>query len=120
MGHFAAGVQFGSLMLNPCQHLSTFCNYPPPSPPPPGQPVLQPPSPPTVLGLGHMLPMMGHLAAGVQFESLMLKWRREYGPFFEFRLPNNPAVVIVADPDAIKEVSSRVMAAGVVVVLSPR
>jgi hypothetical protein len=53
-----------------------------------------------------MLPMMGHLAAGVQFESLMLKWRREYGPFFEFRLPNNPSVVIVADPEAIKEAST--------------
>jgi hypothetical protein len=45
------------------------------------------------------------LASGVPFESLMLKWRRECGPFFEFRLPGNPPVVIVADPEAIKEVS---------------
>jgi cytochrome P450 len=48
--------------------------------------------------------MMGYLASGLQFESLMLKWRREYGPFFEFKMPGSPAVVIVADPEAIKEV----------------
>jgi len=57
-----------------------------------------------MLGLGHMLPMMGYLASGVQFETLMLKWRQEYGPFFEFQMPGNPCVVIVADPEAIKEV----------------
>lgn len=57
-----------------------------------------------MLGLGHMLPMMGYLASGVQFETLMLKWRQEYGPFFEFKMPGNPCVVIVADPEAIKEV----------------
>lgn len=64
----------------------------------------QPPSPPEVLGLGHMIPMTTALASGVPFESLMLKWRQEYGPFFEFRLPGSPAVVLVADPEAIKEV----------------
>jgi cytochrome P450 len=57
-----------------------------------------------MLGLGHMIPMTSALASGVPFESLMLKWRREYGPFFEFRLPGSPAVVLVADPEAIKEV----------------
>ena len=51
-----------------------------------------------------MLPMMGYLASGVQFESLMLQWRRQYGPFFEFQMPGNPPVVIVSDPEAIKEV----------------
>lgn len=51
-----------------------------------------------------MLPMTAALVSGVPFESLMLKWRRECGPFFEFRLPGNPPVVIVADPEAIKEV----------------
>lgn len=51
-----------------------------------------------------MLPMMGQLARGVQFESLMLMWRQQYGPFFEFQMPANPAVVIVTDPEAIKEV----------------
>jgi hypothetical protein len=51
-----------------------------------------------------MIPMTSALASGVPFESLMLKWRRQYGPFLEFRLPGSPAVVLVADPEAIKEV----------------
>ena len=58
-----------------------------------------------MLGLGHMLPMLSSLASGVPFETLMLKWRRQYGPFFQFQLPNNPTVVVVSDPEAIKEVN---------------
>lgn len=71
---------------------------------PPLHSFLQPPRPPELFGLGHSLSMTSALASGVPFESLILKWRREYGPCFEFRLPGNPPVVLVSDPEAIKEV----------------
>jgi hypothetical protein len=48
--------------------------------------------------------MTSFLAKGGNIEELLLQWKKEYGPYYEFRLPASPAVMIVSDPEAIKEV----------------
>jgi len=48
--------------------------------------------------------MTSFLAKGGNIEELLLQWRKEYGPFYEFHTPASPAVMIVSDPEVIKEV----------------
>lgn len=48
--------------------------------------------------------MTAFLMKGGNIEDLLLQWRRQYGPYFEFQVPLTPPVLIVADPEAIKEV----------------
>lgn len=52
--------------------------------------------------------MTSFLAKEGNIEKLLLQWRKEYGPFFEFMMPGTPPVMVVADPEAIKEVDTAV------------
>lgn len=53
----------------------------------------------------HSVSMTSYLATKGNVEQLLLEWRKQYGPFFEFQIPGSPPVMVVCDPDAIKEVS---------------
>lgn len=68
--------------------------FPPPQAPcPPKQPLVE-----------HALSMAQFTLAGGNIEDLLLQWSREVGPFYVFNIPGNPPVLVVSDPDAVKEV----------------
>jgi cytochrome P450 len=52
----------------------------------------------------HSLSMTAYLATKGDLERLLLEWRQQHGPFFEFQVPGSPPVMVVSDPDAIREV----------------
>jgi cytochrome P450 len=52
----------------------------------------------------HSVSMTAYLATQGDLERLLLQWRQQYGPFFEFQVPGSPPVMVVSDPDAIREV----------------
>jgi hypothetical protein len=52
----------------------------------------------------HALTMAQFTLAGGNIEDLLLQWSRECGPFYVFNIPANPPVLVVSDPDAVKEV----------------
>ncbi|WIA29722.1 hypothetical protein OEZ86_012202 [Tetradesmus obliquus] len=75
------------------------------SPPQPSRPKgKQPPRPPELPGLMHSASMTAYLATQGDLERLLLQWRQQHGPFFEFQVPGSPPVMVVADPEAIREV----------------
>jgi cytochrome P450 len=52
----------------------------------------------------HSVSMTAYLATKGDLERLLLEWRQQHGPFFEFQVPGSPPVMVVSDPDAIREV----------------
>jgi hypothetical protein len=64
----------------------------------------KPPRPPELPGLMHSISMTAYLATKGDLERLLLEWRQQHGPFFEFQVPGSPPVMVVSDPDAIREV----------------
>lgn len=59
----------------------------------------------------HSASMTAYLATQGDLERLLLQWRQQHGPFFEFQVPGSPPVMVVADPEAIREVRQRGTAA---------
>eukprot|EP00775_Hariotina_reticulata_P011446 gene11446-11592_t len=66
--------------------------------------LLQPPRPPELPLLGHTVLLTSYLATKGDLEKLLLEWRDEYGQFVEFQTPGNPPILVVSDPDAIRQV----------------
>lgn len=50
--------------------------------------------------------MLSHLLSGGSFEELLRSWVTDYGRFVQWQLPGAPAVVVVTDHDAIRQVSA--------------
>jgi hypothetical protein len=67
-------------------------------------PPRQAPCPPKQPLVEHALSMAQFTLAGGNIEDLLLQWSREVGPFYVFNIPGNPPVLVVSDPDAVKEV----------------
>lgn len=69
----------------------------------------QAPGPPTLPVLG-TTPTVLHrlLVKGENLEDVLLDWVKQYGSFVEWKLPGASALVVVADADAIREVSVQV------------
>jgi len=53
-----------------------------------------------------------YLATKGDLEKLLLEWRHEYGQFVEFQTPGNPPILVVSDPDAIRQVRGRARLSG--------
>jgi hypothetical protein len=52
----------------------------------------------------HAPAMAAHIAGGGNLESLLKEWSAALGPVFEWQVPAGPPVLVVTDPDAIREV----------------
>eukprot|EP00879_Flechtneria_rotunda_P002371 GHRR01002566.1.p1 GENE.GHRR01002566.1~~GHRR01002566.1.p1 ORF type:complete len:637 (+),score=222.18 GHRR01002566.1:182-2092(+) len=65
---------------------------------------VEPPRPPELPLLMHSVSMASFLATQGDLEKLLLEWKRQHGPVFEFQVPKSPPVMVVTDPDMIREV----------------